>query len=134
MEKFQEVENIETLIEALNYDERELPNWHGQVGSCNLVNDALVISSSWADPRAGTNQQKLVIKVESIKKREQIVISGYDDVRDINVECPEWLTPTLFVERMLGAISEGTKTPAGLVPKIRGEKMDKERGGLVADF
>lgn len=125
--KFSELKNqdaLKTLIDLLDYDDREPPNWHGQIGDCVLHEDgdALIVTNSWADPRRGTNEEKLVVLVEDSKKGEQIILQGWDDRgKDFRVEVPSSIALEEIVDWMLVAAQSDTKRASSLLNAITAE-------------
>lgn len=108
---------INELIEKLTYDDRQEPNWHGYVGDAAARDDGSIsIVRSWADPRAGTNEERLILRPG--KKGKGIRVEGYDDRgRDIDFICPPGLSMEDLVGRMLKAEGKGVEA---LVNAIRG--------------
>ena len=108
---------IKELVEKLTYDDRQEPNWHGHVGASFKRDDGSIsIVRSWADPRAGTNEERLVLRPG--KKGKGVHITGFDDRgNDIDFTCPASMSIDEIVDRMLKA---GGKSIRALADAIRG--------------
>lgn len=67
---------IDELKELLEYDTREYPKWRGNIGHFNIDDDAVIITSSLADPKEGCNAERLQIMPA---RNGGISLSGYDE-------------------------------------------------------
>lgn len=111
---------IDELIEKLTYDDRHEQNWHGYVGAAYVRDDGSIsIMRSWADPSAGTNEERLILRPG--KKGKGVRVTGFNDRGDdIDFTSPaDWSMKDL-VERMLKA--DG-KSIEALVDAIRGKQV-----------
>lgn len=130
--KFSDLQNQDTLnalLDLLDYDDREPPNWHGQVGDCVLSDsgEALIVTNSWADPRRGTNEARLVVRMEG---GEKIVLQGFDDRgKDFRIEVPQGFGIEKILGRMLAAAQGGRKRAGSLLDAIRGVRPDLDHPG-----
>ena len=52
------------IAEVLNYDDRTPPNWHGHIGHAEVSASNLLITRSYASPREGANEERLVISLD----------------------------------------------------------------------
>jgi hypothetical protein len=106
------------IAEVLNYDDRTPPNWHGH-------------TRSYASPREGANEERLVISLDEVKVR----LKGFDEAgRKVDIQCP--LSIEQVLERVLGAAVNGVRSVTGFVTAVRtGNLLRQEEGSeLVYEF
>lgn len=107
-------ELAEQIAEIMEYDDRQPPRWQGYVGHSGFADDQLVLTRSYASPREGVNQERLVIKLEN----QRVRLVGFDEQgRNIRVECPVSLDVVL--KRVHHAVNNGIRTMAGIVHVVR---------------
>lgn len=105
---------VDEIVELLEYDERNYPNWHGYIGHAAAYKKSLVISRSYAAPRAGINQERLAITLDG----GRVHLCGYDDRdRSIDRYCP--LPIETVLERVYGAALKGNCSVECLIFAIR---------------
>ena len=86
------------LVTALTYDDRKLPRWHGHVGHAEVNEHSLLITRSYASPREGANQERLVVSLTD----GRVHLRGFDEGgKSFSIECP--LSPEAVMARMHGA-------------------------------
>ena len=106
---------IDDLIAKLTYDDRQEPNWSGHVGAVYPRDDgSIAIVRSWADPTAGTNEERLFLR----PGKKGVHVTGFEDRgRDIDFTCPANMSMVDLAKRMLKADGKSIKA---LVDAIRG--------------
>ena len=118
------------IAEVLNYDDRTPPNWHGHIGHSEVSASGLLIFRSYASPREGANEERLVISFDEGRVR----LKGFDEAgRKVDVQCP--LSIEQVLERVLGAAVNGVRSVAGFVMAVRtGNLTQEEDSELVYEF
>ena len=119
------------IAEVLNYDDRTPPNWHGHIGHAEVSASNLLITRSYASPREGANEERLVISLDGA----QVRLKGFDeDGRKVDIQCP--LSGEQVLERVLGAAVNGVRSVAGFVTAIRTGNLSRPEEGseLVYEF
>lgn len=115
------------IAEVLDYDDRTPPNWHGHIGHAEVSASGLLITRSYASPREGANEERLVISFDEGKVR----LKGFDEAgRKVDIQCPVSIEQVL--ERVFGAAVNGVRSMAGFVMAIRtGNLAPQEEGREV---
>lgn len=119
------------IAEVLNYDDRTPPNWHGHIGHAEVGASGLLITRSYASPREGANEERLVISLDEGK----VSLKGFDEAgRKVDIQCP--LSIEQVLERVLGAAVNGVRSVTGFVTAVRtGNLLRQEEGSeLVYEF
>ena len=119
------------IAEVLNYDGRIPPNWHGHVGHAEVSASDLLITRSYASPREGANEERLVISLNGA----QVRLKGFDEAgRKVDIQCP--LSIEQVLERVLGAAVNGVRSVAGFVTAVRTGNLSRQEEGseLVYEF
>ena len=102
------------LVTALTYDDRKPPRWHGHVGHAEVNEHSLLITRSYASPREGANQERLVVSLTD----GRVHLRGFDEGgKSFSIQCP--LSPEAVLARMHGAAVNGIRSAASLVVAIR---------------
>ena len=111
-----QTDQLEELLEMFNYDRREPPNWHGQVGHAVVDGGAVIIYTSWADPREGTNEERLQIE----QTDQGVRVRGYDEVgKRINFVCPQKYTLSDILKRVIAHGPGGIRPLEGAIRGVR---------------
>ena len=128
---FSKLELAVEIVEALNYDDRTSPNWRGHIGHARAEKNFIVASCSYADPREGTNQERLVIRLDNGRVR----LYGFDDTgRDFD------FTLSLSLEAVLGrvhaAVESGDRAVWQLTEAVRTDAPRRSAEGdeLACEF
>jgi hypothetical protein len=102
------------IAAMLEYDDRTPPNWHGYVGHSNVGEGALLISRSYASPREGANQERLLIGLADGRVR----LAGFDEAgRSFDIRSA--LTPDAVLERVHNAAVNGVRVIADFLRAVR---------------
>jgi len=128
---FSRLELAVEIAEALNYDGRQPPYWHGHIGYAEAYDQGLLITRSYASPQEGCNLERLTISVD----RGRVRLKGYDDFEQhIDIICP--LSLEAVLGRVRAAVASGVRSAAGLVVAIRtGDTSNpSEWNDLVYEF
>ena len=119
------------IAEVLDYDDRIPPNWHGHIGHAEVSESGLLITRSYASPREGANEERLVISLDGA----QVRLKGFDEAgRKVDIQCP--LSIEQVLERVLGAAVNGVRSVAGFVTAVRIGNLSRQEEGseLVYEF
>lgn len=119
------------IAEVLGYDDRIPPNWHGHIGHAEVSESGLLITRSYASPREGANEERLVISLDGA----QVRLKGFDEAgRKVDIQCPISIEQVL--ERVLGAAVSGVRSVAGFVTAVRTGNLSRQEEGseLVYEF